>query len=230
MAKKYIYSNLTVKNPSFFKRFSHNKRFEKALNLVELSYKSSVLDFGTGDGYFLNLLNQNKDVKITGYEPIRDMFEQLEETVSDKEIALINNLEESKERFHVIYCLEVLEHFREEYQLKRIREIKGKLDKKGKIVISVPIEVGFASLLKNIVRISISQVEKDTNFRNIIKALFYKKVERYEQANYIYTHIGFNYKKLEELFKLEELTIIKKVYSPISFLGTLNTQVFYVLE
>ena len=65
MTKKYIYSNLTIKNRSFFKRFSHNKRFQKALELVSLNDESSVLDFGTGDGYFLSLLrekNQSKNI------------------------------------------------------------------------------------------------------------------------------------------------------------------------
>jgi 2-polyprenyl-3-methyl-5-hydroxy-6-metoxy-1,4-benzoquinol methylase len=230
MAQKFIYSSLTVKNRSFFKRFTHNKRFQKALDIIELKAESSILDFGTGDGYFLNLLKQKVNAKVTGYEPVSDMFIQLENTISDKSIFLINNLEKNKEHFDTIYCLEVLEHFREEYQLKLIKEIKSKLQENGKIVVSVPIEVGIASLVKNIIRIFIKQLERDTSFRNIMKALFYKKVKRYEKDSYIFTHIGFNYKKLESVFKQEKLIIIKKVFSPISFLGRLNTQVFYVLK
>ena len=132
MSKKYNYSNLTVKNSSFFKRFSHKKRFEKALKLADLSDENSILDFGTGDGYFLNLLRENTHATIVGYEPIDDMFEQLEKTISDKTIKIINNLNAVKEKFDVVYCLEVLEHFREEHQIKRIKEIKSKLNKNGR--------------------------------------------------------------------------------------------------
>ncbi|QNM85896.1 class I SAM-dependent methyltransferase [Polaribacter pectinis] len=230
MTKKYIYSNLTIKNRSFFKRFSHNKRFQKALELVSFNDESSVLDFGTGDGYFLSLLREKTKAKISGYEPVDDMFEQLENNISDSSINLINNLENVSDKFNTIYCLEVLEHFSEEYQSKLINEIKNKLKPNGKIVISVPVEVGFASLLKNIVRVSISQLERDTNFKNIIKALFYRDIQRSKKDNYFLTHIGFNYKKLENVFEKESLKRINKVFSPLSFLRTLNTQVFYVLK
>ncbi|QOD61935.1 class I SAM-dependent methyltransferase [Polaribacter haliotis] len=172
MTKKYIYSNLTIKNRSFFKRLSHNKRFKKALNLIELSDNFSLLDFGTGDGYFLKLLKEKVNAKITGYEPVTDMFDQLETNISNEDFLLINNLNQTKENFDVIYCLEVLEHFSKENQSKLLKQIKEKLKEKGQIVVSVPIEVGVASFVKNLIRLSIKQTEKDTNRKNIFKALF----------------------------------------------------------
>ena len=78
--------------------------------------------------------------------------------------------------------------------------------------------------------LSIRQIERDTNRKNIFKALFFKPVERTEKNGYIFTHIGFNYKILEEVFIEENLQIIKKEYSPFNFFRSLNSQVFYVLR
>jgi 2-polyprenyl-3-methyl-5-hydroxy-6-metoxy-1,4-benzoquinol methylase len=232
MTKKYIYANLTIKNSSFFKRLSHKKRFQKALDLVKLSDTFSLLDFGTGDGYFLTLLKQKTNASIVGYEPIADMFEQLENTISNNNnnIGLIDDLKKTVEKFDIVYCLEVLEHFSSENQSRLLNQIKDKLKEQGKIIISVPVEVGFGSFIKNILRISIKQVERDTNTRNIFKALFYKPVKRAEEKGYIFSHIGFNYKKLEKVFVKENLQILKKEYSPFNFLRSLNSQIFYVLE
>ncbi len=80
-------------------------------------------------------------VKLTIGPAIENGFyydiDLVENTISDKSIFLINNLEKNKEHFDTIYCLEVLEHFREEYQLKLIKEIKSKLQENGKIVVAL---------------------------------------------------------------------------------------------
>jgi len=226
------YKNHTVFSNSFIKRFSHQGRFKKALSLIGSSEeKQSILDFGTGDGYFIDLLNQEKhNLNIYGYEPVEYMFNQIE--VSNTNINLIKNLEEvSNKTFDFITCLEVLEHFDKKDQHKLIQEIKDKLKPNGKIIISVPIEVGFSSLLKNITRVILRHLEKDTSFKNIFRAFFALPIKRSKTDMYISSHIGFNYKKLEEVFAQENLIIKKRDYSPLKlFKAYINSQVFYVLQ
>lgn len=229
--KTYIYSKLTRGNRSFFKRFTHNKRFIKALNLINLDKDSKVLDFGTGDGYFLDLIYNKSKSKIVGYEPVLDMYVQLKDNIDNKEISIVNHLDEvSNIKFDVIYCLEVLEHFYKDFQIKLLNQIKSQLSSDGFVVISVPIEVGLGSFVKNTIRIIIKQYERDTNFKNMVKALFYKKVNRSSENNYILTHIGFNYKKLDKIFSELGFTVVKKDYSPFKVLKGLNSQAFYVLK
>ncbi|WP_299062065.1 class I SAM-dependent methyltransferase [uncultured Polaribacter sp.] len=229
--KKYIYSKLTTENSSFFKRFTHNKRFTKALSLTNLTKETKILDFGTGDGHFLNLI-YNEDTSIVyGYEPIKEMFTQLQSNIDNKEIKLINHLDEvSNLKFDVVYCLEVLEHFYKDYQIYLLNQIKNQLAINGLVVVSVPIEVGIASFIKNTIRVAIQQFERDTNFKNMVKALFYRHVDRSTEGNYIFSHIGFNYKTLDKIFKEAGFTIVKKDFSPFKILRGLNSQVFYVLK
>jgi hypothetical protein len=64
------YSNLTTQHPSALKRFSHTQRFQRALALLDVHDGESVLDYGTGDGYFLQLLRcQYPHCDLWGYEP-----------------------------------------------------------------------------------------------------------------------------------------------------------------
>lgn len=224
------YSNLTTDSKFFIKRFSHEKRFEKAYCLLSKQNTKSVLDFGTGDGYFLHYLNKKKTIEsIKGYEPVEEIYKQIKLI---KGIEVVKKTSElHNEKFDAITCLEVLEHFNQEKQRELLQEIRSLLAPGGRIIISVPIEIGLSSLLKNGFRVLFKQREKDTSYKNIYKALFIVKVNRSQKGDYINSHIGFNYKKLEELILKEGFIIDRKEFSPIGFLRSfINSQVFYVLK
>ncbi|GGG44051.1 class I SAM-dependent methyltransferase [Bizionia arctica] len=229
------YADSTRNNKSSIKQFSHQKRFNIALKLIDLKSHEILLDFGTGDGFLLECLHQaHPEAKLYGFDPLDFMFQELKDTIETKQlnqIFITNNLKDLKPAsFNVISCLEVLEHFSESNQRKRLLEIANFLHDDGRIVISVPLEVGFPSLLKNTIRYLIGQNKGDATFKNIIKSLFGLKIER-QQEGYIYTHIGFNHNKLETLFKECQLEITKKEYSPFKyFYGIANSQVFYNLK
>jgi hypothetical protein len=126
--------------------------------------------------------------------------------------------------------LEVLEHFSEANQRKRLLEMVDLLEDNGRIIVSVPLEVGLPSFIKNTIRFLIKQNKGDATFKNIIKSLFGIPIER-QQDGYIYTHIGFNHNKLETIFSECQFQIIKKEYSPFKYLyNIVNSQVFYTLK
>src|SRR5690606_16854946 len=113
---------------------------------------------------------------------------------------------------------------------KRLLEIKDMVHDNGRIIVSVPLEVGFPSLLKNTVRFLIGQNKQEATIKNILKSLFGLKIER-QQDGYIYTHIGFNHNRLEILFNECQRESIKKDYSTFKYLyNTIHSQVFYILK
>ena len=63
MSDKNFYSRLTTSNASFIKRFSHTKRFITAIKILDFKSTDRFLDIGTGDGYFLELVNKKKNKK-----------------------------------------------------------------------------------------------------------------------------------------------------------------------
>ena len=153
--------------------------------------------------------------------------------LADNKIADVKcllNLDDVGSLFTKIFCLEVLEHFNAEQQKGHLRNMLSLLEAHGELIISVPIEVGFAAFIKNSLRILIGQRPENLNFKTLFKVLIGAPIER-KQGDYIFSHIGFNHKRLEEVFENLNLKIIKKQYAPIPLLGgLLNSQVLYKLK
>ncbi len=230
-----MYADLTTQNKSLLKRFSHGSRFKIAVNLLNPTSEDRILDYGTGDGFMLSKIrSENNHCQIVGYEPIPCMFEELKGKINsfskEKSVEIVNDTIGLSKTFNKICCLEVLEHLTEENQKKEIEQMIQLLTDAGKLIISVPIEVGFSSLLKNIARIFLRQSQSNTTFRNIGYSLFGVHFNRGE-SSYISSHIGFYYHDLERLLLSSELKMINKIFSPIPTLkGLINSQVFFVLE
>jgi len=225
-----VYSNQTINNSSFIKRFSHNKRFQNTIKLLSPKNDDKILDYGTGDGYILNqLYNKNIYCEIIGYEPFENK-ELLINYKNHKTIKIINSVKDISTKFNKISCFEVLEHLTEKNQEIELQQMSKLLEENGKIIISVPLEKGISSLLKNIIRILLKQQHSNTNYSTIIKSLFGIKFDR-GSNKYISNHIGFYYNDLEMIFKKVNLKIEKRLFSPINlFSSILNSQVFYILE
>lgn len=225
------YVNLTTENPSRLKRFSHQKRFDIALKLLVIEGNDDILDFGTGDGFMLNKLLSKNPRSIVGYEPIEHQYKQLKEFIDNKNVEITNELDNIEaKRFDKVCCLEVLEHMTENNQRLILAQIKRILKNGGRLVISVPIEIGLSGLLKNIARYYLRQAHPNATVLNIIKSFFRMKVDRGQKA-YISSHVGFDYHDLENIITSSGYEIKRKCFSPLTAMrGFLNSQVFYVLE
>ena len=233
-----FYKDKTIDSNFFLKKFSHLRRFNIAINLLHFNKNDFFLDYGTQDGYLISKIINNLDQPkiLVGYEPVSLEFKKLDQKLkaNDKnniffssELNLIIN---KYPKFNKISCLEVLEHMTPSKQDEILKEISELLEKNGKIVISVPIEIGVASFLKNIIRYFIGQKHEGSTLVNIFKSLFGMKILR-QESNFINSHIGFNYKELEKLIYKNNFIIYKKIYSPFTLIGAfLNSQVFYVLK
>lgn len=231
------YSNLTIFNNNFLKRFSHNKRFDIAINILKNNYLKNdlnILDYGTGSGDFLKKLEHDiPNLKnISGYEPLIERYNEVFENVSNYEnIFVYQSINEIRQKFDVIFCMEVFEHLNKKFLLEALDNISNLLSEKGVCIVSVPIETGFGGFFKNIIRIIIGETHQEGTLKNLFKILLGIKIKRDEEVDYISSHVGFSHYVLEELIKIEKFRIKKKYYSPFSYFGSqLNSQVFFIIE
>jgi 2-polyprenyl-3-methyl-5-hydroxy-6-metoxy-1,4-benzoquinol methylase len=231
MSDKNFYSKLTISNASFIKRFSHTKRFITAIKILDFKSADRFLDIGTGDGYFLDLVNKKKIKKIFGYEPDNRLFKILKKNFYyNNNITLKKHLTKYSEPFSKISCLEVLEHLRLDDQKKIFNLIKKNSTNNSKILIGVPIEIGISSFIKNLIRILLRQTHENTSFINIFKSLFNLKIKR-KNNKYNKSHIGFDFNSVQKLILDNNFKILKVYYSPFNRVGYwLNSQIFWLIK
>ncbi|MBT7543112.1 MAG: class I SAM-dependent methyltransferase [Gammaproteobacteria bacterium] len=231
------YSNLTNFNKNFIKKFTHNTRFNVAQKILRNHTGdniSNVLDYGTGDGEFLKLLNKNFiDLKdISAYEPLVERYDEVSSnTFNYNNIFVYKDIKEIEKKFDAIFCMEVFEHLNEKMSLEALSNISSLMKSNSILIVSVPIETGLGGFLKNLVRIVIRQTHSGTNLKNLFKIFFGFKINRNTNVDFISSHIGFSHNDLLKLIKKVGFNIIKKTYSPFPFFGSLlNSQIFLVLK
>ena len=225
------YSNLTNKSNIFLKRFTHSARHTRCSNIINGIKFKTFLDFGTGDGQFFQFLNIKPKIRYFAYEPYVKMYKQfLKNQKNFKNINLITNKNKLKKNFYdVIIVNEVLEHLPNKKIFEVIKIIKYITKKNSTIIISVPIEVGFSSLIKNSIRIFFNSIHEGLTFKNLIKSIFIQKISR-GNKKYFKSHIGFNHYELKEILE-NHFSIIGISYTPFNFLKNfLNSQVFFICK
>lgn len=222
--KRYAQHTYNSSNP--LARFAHRQRFKHSLAAIPVKHGASVLDFGCGDGKLLNSLKEQSpdlELKLVGYEPFM-------ESVTNNLIMIYKSLDKIKSlgKFDVICCFEVLEHFNTKNQLDFLKTMASMLTEGGVMVISVPIETGFPSVVKNLRRVLLHNLDL-YSAKNIFKSAFSIAVPECREGNGYLSHMGFNHKDFENLLK-KRFIIGKKMFSPFKGLGVqFNSQVFYHL-
>ena len=222
------YSGLTISNKNLIKRFSHSQRYFLGSSLISKYKPNKVLDYGAGDGEMFKYVKKSLQKKIFFFEPNKVMAQQLKTNLRKyKKNKIFTNSSKIYQNYFDLVCInEVFEHLNLKEQKKLIKTLKKISLKNCIFLISVPIEVGFSSVLKNLVRIITFQTHQNTNIKNIILSLFYLKIKRPSQR-YNDSHIGFNYLNFVKFLRGENLEILGISYSPFNFLkGLINSQIF----
>lgn len=229
------YAEQTISSESRLKRFSHASRFDIAVRLMSLKGGERVLDFGTGDGHMIKLLAAASDLhQIVGYEPRSEPFDELKRSVAGLDCSVVSITSSLDEVMSTTYdqvcCLEVLEHMTTSNQRRILNVIRSVLNVNGRVLISVPVEVGPGGLLKNLARIALHQTHDNTTVTNVLKSLFCIPIKRAD-AEFIPSHIGFNYHDLQRTIIECGYKIDRRVFSPFPKLGGLvASQVFFSLR
>jgi len=127
-------------------------RFEKMLELAEPKKNEVALDFGCGHGLFLPTLSTYYK-KVTGVD-IRDLpqTKTMLERLGCKNVEVLKmdgtDLKFKDGSFDVVFCADVLEHFKD---LKRpLKEIFRVLKPGGKIIINSPLETRFFGFIRGL--------------------------------------------------------------------------------
>lgn len=215
------------------KRFSHKRRFETSLNLVNIldSEDNSILDYGTGDGYFLTEAAQKyQKISLVGFEPCKEQY-KLATRMSSRynNIKIFSDVKEIQaNQFNIITCFEVLEHLPEKEAALVLSNVRRLLKDDGQLIISVPLESGLSGFVKNAVRLLINQPHT-SDMRKMTRAMLGLKVKRAGAEYYLDGHIGFRHKDLEPLL-LRNFQLIATSFSPFPFFkAAINSQIFYTL-
>lgn len=235
------YEKMTVGSDFAIKRFSHGRRYRTTLELLDVTPGAKVLDYGAGDGHLMSMVAEAapSGVQLFAYEPVESMFKQLCDSLLAsaapdrapiKPIRSLNYIPISR-GFDRITCCEVFEHLPFEARLGALYDIARLLAPDGFVVVSVPIEVGMASVLKNAARLAMGQAHPGTTMVNLFRSFFGLPIERPDQDGFIPSHIGFYYQDLELEFKAAGFRIVRRKFSPFPWLHQfVNSQVFYVLR
>lgn len=234
--KNTQYGVYTYNSPSFIRRRTHMLRLKRSVETLNLRDTDSVLDYGAGDGYLATLLNKVSIKKITCYEPMSVQYDQMKYLLSDfPNIYKADSIDKiSNQSFTRIFCLEVLEHLPEEQLNISLKEIYNLLDKKGKVLITVPCESGVNGFIKNVIKKTIDKNRAYT-YKDLWEIAFNKKkVERIIKHSditpYIYEHFGFNNIQFEDYLIANKFKIERKINFPLKSLSFFSSQVFYVLS
>ena len=137
--------------------WSHRRRFQTSLALASKCSGKRVLDYGAGDGTFVAMLGADSmNARTTvGAELCASLVEDCRARLGDRpglSFVLISDLDlpEHAGAYDVVICMEVLEHVVDvEPLLERFVRL---LAPSGKLIVSVPVEMGLALLVKQIVR------------------------------------------------------------------------------
>jgi 2-polyprenyl-3-methyl-5-hydroxy-6-metoxy-1,4-benzoquinol methylase len=235
----YDYKKATYDSANIFRRLSHRARFKIGLDLLSDIDHCAVLDFGCGDGYFLKALaaqNEGKQISFVGLEKyaavyMNDDFKRDNLLFLYDDTALDNHILNNG-KFNYITCFEVLEHCHSNVQTDILQKLGHYLKPDGKIILSVPIEIGVTALLKNIFRFRWSAKKRFAGYtlKNILKSTFYMPISDYRSQNIYFTHMGFDYRQLVKIIN-NYFTIEQKTYTPLHKMNhILNSQVFFILR
>jgi ubiquinone/menaquinone biosynthesis C-methylase UbiE len=119
---------------SIFK-FSLNLIFKRMLNEVRIKNNSEILDVGCGTGNFLELISENKTLKLHGIDISKEMLKIARKKLNRRaslKLAYVEKLKGSK-KFDYIFSTESFHHFAN--QEKAMENFYKLLKHQGKLVI-----------------------------------------------------------------------------------------------
>jgi 2-polyprenyl-3-methyl-5-hydroxy-6-metoxy-1,4-benzoquinol methylase len=240
-ARKQLYC------PSRVVAWSHGRRFQLAARLAGERPGGRLLDYGCGDGTFLALAHM-RFAEAVGADldagQIGDCQRRLSHLPNARFLATAT-LDDPRHggAYDVVTCMEVLEHTTDDERRRVLGRLERLVRPEGRIVISVPIEVGPALLGKQFFRaLAAWRGHGDYRYRETYTPgeLAAAALGRQGLARAVYTvtapdgpstycgHKGFDWRVLARELR-ERFTIEQRLFSPLPWLGPLlNSQVWFV--
>lgn len=200
------------------------------LNFAKLNETKIILDLGCGDGPFLPTLNKYGK-RIIGLDFRIEPLFKAKNLINYKKYPLKNILLLNADGLHlpikdksinIVFCLETFEHIPNSIML--INEIYRILRDSGELFYSLPIEIGFSLLIRQIVG-KISNFPRDSyTFKELFRNIILKKPPK--RINNPWTHKNFDWRIIQRLIN-RKFKQDKIIYSPFPFLKRLNPTVIF---
>lgn len=206
------YATKTYENQNPLRRFAHRARFDLALRLA----RGDVLDYGAGDGHFMDMLRGRPGVsRVAGFDP----------RATSSSIA--RRIEDVTASFDTVTCLEVMEHLTDAEQATALRNMARLLRPGGKAIISVPVMIGPAGFLK--LCMPLRSERPGHTFANALRCLVARPpAQRWTNPSGFYYHLGFDHRKLQRTLE-RHFARVEAEACPFGWLPYwLNSQMFYV--
>lgn len=222
------YGRNTYNSKNALVRIAHQKRIERAKRIVSSQSFSRLLDFGCGDGLFLNVMKEQRpDATYLGFEPYMANRFGYAVTIAQRWDEVTDTVQ-SAGPFDVVTAFEVFEHFTPDHQARALSDIRGVMSDRARLIVSVPIESGPPSVVKNVIRRRKYGGKGVYSMKNIAKSLLHRPIDECRTGDYL-PHMGFYLRDLEEVAG-RQFKIASATYSPFEWLGrNFNSQAFYVM-
>lgn len=240
------YARKQIHCPSRVVAWSHGSRFQLAVSLATAQPGGRLLDYGCGDGTFITFSHDAFD-RVVGADVDAAQIADCE-----RRLAALTNVgfvttpaldaAEHRHAYDVVTCMEVLEHCLDD-ERRRVLDQLGRLAKAGgRVIISVPIEIGPALLGKQFFR-ALAALRGHGDYRHretytpremLAAACGSRHVPRAvytlegPAGPYTYCgHKGFDWRVLEREIR-ERFVVERRLFSPMPLFGPLlNSQVWF---
>lgn len=189
----YIKSSNKIKIANYF----HWMAIKYAANLVEPS-GGMVTEIGCGEGYLIPTLSKHFD-KVVGVDKSEKMLNSAKKFFHFANvfylidnIAAPHHLQLIEERYNWVICLETLEHI-PQWDMA-LNNMFRMLLPGGRILLSIPVEIGFPLLIKEIARYFSYGKGSGWQWNNFIRKVIGSK-RKINRENYG-SHMGFDYREV----------------------------------
>lgn len=207
MDHSLIYREFKLRNLPHWLRLRGVLRVLKRVGIDSRSWA----DVGCSNGYIVGrVLEETSPSEVFGFDHLESHLEVARERVPAAQFLTIdlNRVDEPARRFDVVSCFETLEHVG--HLRNAITSLAAMVEPGGRLIITVPIEIGFGGTLKYVIkrriyRYSLSELpEGDGCSARYEKALFagsrmssFRSPERDGWG----THFGFDWRDVDDILR-----------------------------
>lgn len=233
------YAEITFRDKNRVKRFLQRQRLLNATGKAMKSQAAgkshrAILDFGCANAELFKYFQEKENnILYTGYDPEESFIEEAKKNVGMvPNCVLTNNRNDLKlKHYDIIFCLEVFEHLPGSLINEELQYLESLLSENGLLVIGVPNEIFLSAFIRGMFRMTRRYGDYDANFKNVFLSMIGKPpYDRHRgglnnSGSYIYTHMGFDYRKLINL--IDKKFAINEIFgAPVLFFPLLlNTEV-----
>jgi SAM-dependent methyltransferase len=238
------YYKAQIGNKSRVIAWSHSSRFTTALRLIDQP-GCNLLDYGCGDGTFLAMaadhvaIGHGVDVNVNQVDDCRSRLAGLDKLTFSVPEGLAGR--EYDGGFDIITCMETLEHVPEPVVDAVLTDLRRLVAPDGRVIISVPVEIGPSFILKQTIR-ALARQRGNSSYHlterygawDAARMLFAGRQTVVPRRAFnvdgteFYTHFGFNWRRMRDWVS-QYLRVERTLFTPVGgFGGLVGSQAYFV--